>query len=249
MKNDWQVRTGILIGEAGLERLARSHVLIAGVGGVGGACVEALARAGVGTLTLIDHDRVVASNCNRQVVALRSTLDRLKVEAMADRVRDIHPDVHLNLIAERIAPDQAGGFLPVSVDVVIDCIDAVMCKVALLRAAQQQGAFVISSMGAGSCWDPAWVKVGDLYATEGCKLATAMRRFARRKGVAPGVRAVYSDEPRLPHVPREFRPGEGPQKTVNGTISYMPALFGYRAAAEALRHLLEPCMPPEARGH
>lgn len=247
--NEWQSRTGILVGEAGVDRLAAAHVLVAGVGGVGGACVEALGRAGVGRLTLVDFDRVAPSNCNRQVVALHSTVERLKVEVMAERLRDINPAIALTLVPERIAPAEAARHVPPGVDVVIDCIDAMISKVALLQAAQQAGAFAISSMGAGSRLNPAWVKVADLHDTNGCPLATAMRRFARRRGLARGVRAIYSDEPPMPHVARVYRVGEGPQKTVNGTISYMPAIFGYTAASEALRYLLGDLILPEhARG-
>ncbi|MEB3186913.1 MAG: tRNA threonylcarbamoyladenosine dehydratase [bacterium] len=240
-------RTHLLLGDVGIKRLSEAHVLVAGVGGVGGNCVEALARAGVGKLTLVDFDRVVASNCNRQVVALHSTLDCLKVEVMAERARDIQPGITLVCEARRLSPPEIPDFLPEGVDVVLDCIDAITSKVALYRAAQERGIFVAGSMGAAARLDPSQVRVGDLYETHGCPMATAVRKLARRWGVQTGVRAVFSPERPLPHPEREFVPGAGPQKTVNGTISYMPPIFGLMLAAEGIRYLLGSDMPGGAR--
>lgn len=240
-------RTRILVAEEGLERLRKAHVLVAGVGGVGGTCVEALGRAGVGTLTLIDFDVVAPSNCNRQVVALTSTIGRSKVEVMADRLRDINPEIRLHLIPERLSPPEAARYLPDGVDVVLDCIDALSSKVGLLKAAQERGIFAVSSMGAGARVNPAYLKVADLFDTHGCPMATALRKMARKNGLQRGVRAVFSDEPPLPHIEREWVAGAGPQKTVNGTISYMPGIFGFFMASEALRHLLGDVIPPETR--
>lgn len=247
--NEYMERTHLLVGDSGLQRLQNAHVLVAGVGGVGGSCVEALGRAGVGKLTLIDFDLVAPSNCNRQVVALRSTVGRPKVEVMAERLYDLNPDVQLKLIAERISPADAGQFLPEDVDIVLDCIDAISSKIALMKAAQERDLFIASSMGAGGRVNPAWVKVGDLYETSGCPMSTAVRKQARRAGIKPGVRVIYSNEPPLPHVPRAFVTGAGPQKTVNGTISYMPGFFGFFMASEALRYLLrEDLLPEDQRG-
>lgn len=240
-------RSRLLVGDEGLSRLQRAHVLVAGVGGVGGACVEALGRAGVGTLTLIDMDTVASSNCNRQVVALRSTLGRPKVEVMAERLRDINPGIRLNLIQERITPSQAAALIPGCVDVVLDCIDALTCKAGLIKAAQQGGTFVVSSMGAGARLNPSRVRVADLFETYGCPMATAMRKIARKSGIEKGVRAVFSDEPPLPHVPRDWVRDDGPQKTINGTISYMPGTFGFFVASEGIRHLLGDVITPEHR--
>lgn len=243
--SEFAQRTRILVGDEGLDRLAQAHVLIAGAGGVGGSCIEAIGRAGVGTITVIDFDQVAESNCNRQVVALTSTLGRPKVEVMAERLRDINPNVQLNLIHARISPGDAAAAIPAGVDVVLDCIDAMASKVGLIKAAQERGCFVVSSMGAGARMNPAWVKVADLFETRGCPMATAMRKLSRRAGVQPGVRAVFSDEPPLPHIAREYVPGAGPQKTVNGTISYMPGLFGFFVASEAVRFLLGDLVLPE----
>lgn len=247
MRNELAERTRILVADEGLERLRRSHVLVAGVGGVGGSCVEALGRAGVGELTLIDFDVVAPSNCNRQVVALTSTIGRRKVDVMAERLRDINPDIRLNLVDARISPQEAASHLAPDVDVVLDCIDALSSKVGLLVAAQERGLFAVSSMGAGARVNPSYIKVADLFDTHGCPLATAMRKMARKSGLQRGVRAVFSNEPALPHIEREWVPGAGPQKTVNGTISYMPGLFGFFVASEGLRHLLGDVILPENR--
>lgn len=243
--NEYMERTHLLVGDFGLQRLQQAHVVVAGVGGVGGSCVEALGRAGIGKLTLVDFDLVAPSNCNRQVVALRSTVGRSKVEVMAERLYDLNPDIELKLMSERISPGDAERFLAADVDVVLDCIDAISAKIGLMKAAQDRELFIASSMGAGGRVNPAWVKVGELYETSGCPMSTAVRKQARRAGVKPGVRVVYSNEPPLPHVPRTFVTGEGPQKTVNGTISYMPGFFGFFMASEALRYLLKDHLLPE----
>ena len=245
--NEYVERTQLLVGDDGIERLKKAHVLVAGVGGVGGACVEALGRAGIGKMTLIDFDRVAPSNCNRQVVALRSTVGRSKIDVMAERLKDLNPEIDLALKAARISPSEAHHYVTAEVDVVLDCIDAISSKIALIQAAQEREIFVASSMGAGGRVNPAWVKVADLYETSGCPMATAVRKQARRAGIKAGVRVVYSNEPPLPHVPREFVAGGGPQKTVNGTISYMPGLFGFFMASEALRYLLRDHLLPEDR--
>lgn len=245
----YKVRTRLLTGDEGLARLNRAHVLVAGAGGVGGSCIEALGRAGVGKLTLIDFDVVDPSNTNRQVVALTSTVGRPKVDIMAERLRDINPAVELELVQRRLSPVDAAEVIADGVDVVIDCIDALTSKVALIKAAQERGIFVVSSMGAGGRLDPGKVKVADLYETHACPMALAMRKIARRQGILAGVRAVFSEERPMPHVPRDYVPGSGVQKTVNGTISYMPGTFGFFAAAEAIRHLLGDVIPPESKRH
>ncbi len=243
----YKVRTRLLTGDEGLDRLARAHVLIAGAGGVGGSCIEALGRAGVGKLTLIDFDVVDPSNTNRQVVALNSTIGRPKVDVMAERVRDINPDVDLTLLCRRISPFDAAEIVTDDVDVVIDCIDALTSKVALIKAAQERGIFVVSSMGAGGRLDPGKVAIADLFKTHACPMALAMRKIARRSGIQEGVRAVFSVERPMPHIPRAYVPGAGAQKTINGTISYMPGVFGFFAASEAIRHLLGDVIPPESK--
>jgi tRNA A37 threonylcarbamoyladenosine dehydratase len=243
----YKVRTRLLTGEEGLTRLGGAHVLVAGAGGVGGSCLEALGRAGIGRITIIDFDVVDPSNSNRQVVALTSTIGQPKVEVMAERLRDINPNVELRLLRQRLSPSDAADVLEDGIDVVIDCIDALTSKVGLIKAAQERGIFVVSSMGAGGRLDPGKVKIAELYETHSCPMALAMRKLARKNGIQKGVRAVFSEERPMPHIPREFVPGAGVQKTINGTISYMPGTFGFFAASEAIRYLLGDVIPPESQ--
>lgn len=233
----WRERSAILIGEDGCARLARARVLVAGLGGVGGHAADALIRAGVGTLALADHDCVAPSNLNRQLVALRSTLGQPKTAAMAARLRDINPDCRLDLLpcfltAENIATLNIGTY-----DAVIDAIDSLGGKVALLAACLAAGVPVFSSMGAGGRLDPSAMRITDLMQTKQCPLARAVRQRLKRAGHGDGVVAVWSQEPALPA--RRAEPhAEGRARAINGTISYMPALFGLTLAGCAIRRLL-----------
>lgn len=231
-------RASILIGAAGCERLTASHVLLAGLGGVGSFAAEALARAGVGRLTIADFDVVAPSNLNRQLCALHSTLGRTKAEVMAARIADINPDCRLTIHDEFLTADAmpallaGGGF-----DQVADAIDSLSSKVALLAAALEAGVPVAASMGAGGRLDPTRIHVTDLMDTRECRLAREVRRRLRRQGHTRGVLAVWSDEPPLPPLPPEPT-GRGRDRAVNGTISYMPALFGLTLAGVVVRRLL-----------
>jgi tRNA A37 threonylcarbamoyladenosine dehydratase len=239
-------RTERLIGRDGVVRLAGAHVLVAGLGGVGGHCAEALARAGVGTLTLIDPDRVVPSNLNRQVVALHSTLGRLKVEVMAERLRDIQPAIAIDPQACWLDAEHTDAIVAAAApDAIADCIDGVAAKVALIAAAQRQDRPLIASLGAGGRLDPTRVRLGRLNQVQGCGLARAVRRRLKAHGLAPRARVVYSDEPpRLQPMTREAgsHPHEG-SRTI-GTIAYLPAQFGLMLAGEILRLLLADGQPP-----
>jgi len=240
----WYSRTELLLGEAALERLRGAKVAVFGLGGVGGFAVEALARAGVGELRLVDHDVVSGSNMNRQIYALRSTLGQPKVEVAKARVLDINPDCRVDarrtfINAESLPELLEGGF-----DVVVDAIDSVNSKVALLHAANERDIFTVSSMGAGGRLDGSDTHVADLSRTRMCPLAAIIRKRLRKLGLHKGIRCVYSLEPAdnkrepnpLDHVPHV---GPGRERRPLGTISYMPALFGLRVAEEALRHLLK----------
>ncbi|MGE0080395.1 MAG: ThiF family adenylyltransferase [Thiohalomonadaceae bacterium] len=232
-------RTHILLGDEGLERLRRARVFLAGLGGVGSFAAEALARAGVGHLTLVDHDTVAASNLNRQLPALHSTVGRLKVDVMAERIRDINPQCELTTRAEFIRAEDMDELLAPGFDFVIDAIDSLNCKAALVETAVRMGIPVASSMGAGGKLDPTRIVVGDLMDTEGCALARAMRKYLRRRGVGRGVLAVFSTEPNRPPLPPEPT-GTGRARAVNGTISYMPSLFGLMLAGTVIRRLVGP---------
>lgn len=240
-----QERTAILVGASGLERLRAARVLVAGLGGVGGAAVEALARGGVGHMTLLDHDIVAPSNINRQVVALHSTLGHGKTQVMAERVRDINPAVELDLRSRFLRPEDAPELMAEQpYDYVLDCIDSIACKAALVLAAQQAARPVISSMGAGGRIDPTRIHVARLNQTSGCGLAREMRKTLKRLGGRLNYPVVYSSEPQvkgLPHQPVDDPAGR--PRAVNGTISYLPALFGFTLAGHVIKSLLQELMP------
>ncbi|MBU2818012.1 tRNA threonylcarbamoyladenosine dehydratase, partial [Acidithiobacillus ferrooxidans] len=188
-------RTEILLGASAVANLRDRHVLLAGVGGVGGYVAENLARAGIGHITLIDHDVVGISNINRQIVALHSTLDQPKVAVMAARIRDIFPDCVLETRQEFISADNATRLLADSgAEMVVDCIDAIACKAILIQTAQTLGLPVFSSMGAGNRLDPRRVRVARLNQTEKCPLARELRALLRKNGASLDVQTVFSDE-------------------------------------------------------
>lgn len=238
-------RTRILLGTDEQSRLARAHVLVAGLGGVGAYCAEALARAGVGRLTLIDHDVVALSNLNRQLPALLSTVGRPKVELMAARIADINPDCALLVRQEFLVPETVAGVVPDDTDFVIDCIDSLNCKVALVAGSVQRGLKVASSMGAGNRLDPTRIRIADISKTSMCPLASVMRKRLRKRGVASGVLTVYSDEAGRPPLPPQPVEGRGRARAVNGTISYMPPLFGLMLAGAVVQRLIGETINPE----
>ncbi|WP_462320038.1 tRNA threonylcarbamoyladenosine dehydratase [Halochromatium sp.] len=231
-------RTRILIGDEGIARLRAARVFVAGLGGVGSFAAEALARAGVGELILADCDTVAASNLNRQLCALHSTLGQEKTGVVCRRIRDINPDCRLTPMQRFLAADELpaligdGGF-----DQVVDAIDSLNSKLALLTAAMDSTVPVVSSMGAGGRLDPARIRVGDLMDSRGCPLARKVRQQLRRRGCGRGIAAVWSDEsPRQPLPPEPTSRGRA--RAVNGTISYLPGLFGLTLAGLCVQHLL-----------
>ncbi|MCF6776217.1 tRNA threonylcarbamoyladenosine dehydratase [Thiotrichales bacterium 19X7-9] len=232
-------RTSILINDDGIEKLNKSRILLAGVGGVGSFAAEALARAGVGYIKLIDADVVSASNLNRQLVALESTIDQKKVDIMAERIKDINPNCQVDVVADFIRKDNMDEIFSEPFDYVLDAIDSLTCKVAYVRTAHEKGYRVISSMGAGGKIDPTRVQIKDVYKTSVCKLARLMRIRLKRQGVKKGIKAVFSDEVPISPLPPEPVAGEGRARAVNGTISYMPALFGLTMAGEVIKDLIE----------
>ena len=239
----WYSRSELLLGEAALERLRQARVTVFGLGGVGSFAVEALARAGVGHLRLVDHDVVGSSNLNRQLFALRSTLGQPKAAVAAARVRDINPDCEVEPRVTFIHRDTLSDLLEPRPDVMIDAIDSLTCKVALIRAAHEQGIPILSAMGAGGRTDSSQLQVGDLSQTHLCPLAARVRRELRKVGITAGIRCVYSLEPadnKRPANPLDVGPHQGPGRVRMpvGTISYMPAMVGLKVAEEVLKMLL-----------
>ena len=230
-------RTHILIGDEGIEKLKNSHIFLAGIGGVGSYTAEALARMGVGKMTLVDHDVVSGSNMNRQLVALRSTVDVLKADVIADRIKDINPDCQVTLITDFLTPESIPIVLSQDYDVVIDAIDSLSSKAALLETAWRNEMTVFASMGAGGKLDPTQVKTGDLMDTSICKLAKHLRGQLRKRGVGRGIQTVYSLEAPLPPLPPE-PVSRGRARAVNGTVSYMPSIFGLTLAGLVINHII-----------
>lgn len=240
------VRTEMLIGAEGLARLRRARVAVFGLGGVGGYVVEALARSGVGTLDLIDNDRVARSNLNRQILALHSTLGQPKVEAAAARVRDIDPDITVNTYQTFYLPETREQFDFKAFDYVVDCIDTVTGKLDLVMQCRAAGTPIVCALGTGNKLDPTRLEVADLSETSVCPLARIMRKELRRRGVEH-VKVVYSkEEPIEPRFQpeKEAAPTEGPEaygndrRSVPGSSAFVPPAAGLILASVVVRDLL-----------
>lgn len=228
-------RTETLFGADAMRRLGESTVALFGVGGVGGHCAEALARSGVGGFLLVDRDRVAVSNLNRQAVALHSTLGRLKVDVMRERILDINPEARVETLAAFYLPEDSLGVWDRSFSLVIDAVDTVTAKVDLAVQAEKRGIPCVSCMGAGNKLNPALFEAADLYETSVCPLSRAMRKLCREKGVAR-LRVVYSKEPPAPRLaPPEA--GKGGH-SAPGSVAYVTASAGLLLASEAVSLLL-----------
>ncbi len=228
-------RTELLIGKEAVERLRNSRVAVFGVGGVGGFAVEALARSGVGTLDLIDKDVVSESNINRQIIALHSTVGRSKTEVMRDRIRDINPEITVNVHDCFFLPENSGDFDFMKYDYVIDAVDTVTAKLEIICCAKKAGTPVISSMGAGNKLDPSAFEVADIYKTSVCPLAKVMRKELKARGVKK-LKVVYSRE--LPIKPKEIIT-EGSRRALPGSVAFVPSVAGMILAGEVIKDLAE----------
>ncbi len=227
-------RTQLLLGEKGMERLARSRVAVFGIGGVGGYAVEALARSGIGALDLIDSDRICPSNLNRQIFATCETIGRYKVDAAAERIAQIHPSCRVSVYKVFYLPDTREQFDFREFDYVVDAIDTVSGKISLVEQAYAAGTPIISAMGAGNKLDASAFEVADIYETSVCPLARVMRRELRRRGI-PSLKVVYSREP--PRCP-PAGPAEGePHRPIPGSTSFVPPVAGMLLAGEVVRDL------------
>ena len=219
-------RTALLIGEEGVKRLAGAKVILFGVGGVGGFAAEALARAGVGHITLVDHDTVSLTNLNRQIIATHSTIGRPKVEVMAERIRDIDPTITVEPVQLFYLPETADRFDFSDYDYVIDAVDNVTAKIQIILRAKEAGVKVISSMGTGNKMDASGFEIADLSKTSVCPLARVMRRELKKRGVEH-VKVLYSKV--LP---------TNVQNNPPGSISFVPSVAGLLIAGEVIRDLL-----------
>ena len=233
----WLERTHLLLGDEALARLQGSHVLIVGLGGVGAYAAEMICRGGVGSLTIVDGDAVHPGNRNRQLPALVSTEGRLKAEVVAERLLDINPDLKLKVIAEYIRDERLEEIVAEPADYVVDAIDTLSPKVFLIKNALMLGRRVVSSLGAGGKTDPTLVRIDDIERSHHCRLGKVLRNRLHRLGIRNGVTVVYSTEDvdQRSVIPVE---DECNKKTIVGTISYMPPLFGCLCASVVLRGLV-----------
>lgn len=240
---DIHERSRLLLGDARLQQLAAGHVLVAGLGGVGSFAAEAIARAGIGTITLLDHDHVDPSNINRQLIALHSTINQTKAEVMAQRVEDINPEARIILHQDFLQPDNISAVLENEpVDYVLDCIDSITSKAALVVNCQALGIPVISAMGAGGRQDVSKVQVSHLHKTHTCPLAREMRRHIKKLQGRMDYPVIFSTEVPVKgtaHQPAG-RQQQGRPRSVNGTISYLPGLFGLMMAGYVIQDMLQP---------
>ena len=235
---EWTERAELLFKKEGLEKLKNSHVLVVGMGGVGSFAAEFIARAGVGTMTIVDGDVVDITNINRQLPALHSTIGMPKVTIVGDRLMDINPELKLIRIQEFLSPERAYALVTREYDYVLDCIDSITPKLNLILSARRQKIKIVSNMGAGGKYEAGKVRVADISKTEVCPLAKTIRKRLKKEGINKGVKAVYSVET-PDHTSLKMTDGKNYKKSFFGTNSWLPALFGLHAAETAIKHLLK----------
>lgn len=229
-------RTSLLVGSKGLEKLNNAHVLIVGLGGVGSYAAEAIARSGIGKMTIIDGDTVDPTNRNRQLQALANTHGLNKAHLMGERIKLINPDVELNVIDTFKNPDEMQVLLQQKFTYVIDAIDSISPKLYLLQTAYYNNQRIISSMGAGGKMDPTRIKVVDIAKTHICPMAYYVRKRLRYMNIFKGIKCVFSDEPAAKHSIMRTD-GSKYKRSAYGTISYLPAAFGLTCASVVIRDI------------
>ncbi len=234
----WLSRTELLIGKTGLEKLAQSHVMIVGLGGVGSFAAEFIARSGVGKMTIIDGDIVDPTNRNRQLVALATNHGAYKAEVMADRLIAINPELQIVAVKEFIQPEMVLQQISGAPDYIIDAIDSITPKLTFLVAAYEQKIPIVSSMGAGGKVDPTCLQVADISKTHHCVFAQQIRKMLKRNyQIKHGIKCVFSaEQPNKESL--IMTDGGNYKKSAYGTVSYMPAVFGAVAASVVIRDLI-----------
>jgi tRNA A37 threonylcarbamoyladenosine dehydratase len=235
----WLSRTELLLGEKPVATLITKHVLVVGLGGVGGICAEMIARSGVGKMTIVDNDVVDLSNCNRQIPALHSETGKLKTDVMAKRLKDINPNLDLTVLPIFIHDEVIANLLDAGkFDYAVDCIDTLGPKVQFIKACKNRNIPIVTSLGAGGKMDPSLAQITDISKTYQCTLAKYVRKKLHEVGIYNGLTVVFSPEPidptRVVVTEKAF-----PKKSVIGTISYMPAIFGCMVASVVIRDLLK----------
>lgn len=243
---NWQERTGVLIGEEGLDKLKSATVLVVGLGGVGAYAAEMLCRAGVGKMILLDSDTVNETNKNRQLIALDSTIGKLKCEVLGGRLKDINPNIQLRLIAEYVEQENlpaifadaaSRGGEAWKIDYVVDAIDTLAPKISLIKYCVANSVSHVSSMGAGAKLDATKIRIADVSKSYNCPLAFILRKKLRKEGISKGFQVVFSEE--LPDREAIIPAEERNKKSQVGTISYLPAVFGCICAQAAICYLLD----------
>lgn len=229
------LRTAMLIGDEGIEKLQNSSVLVFGIGGVGSFAVEALARAGIGHIGLCDNDTVSLSNINRQLIALDSTIGKNKAEVMAQRIADINRETKVSVYPVFFDAKNVDSFDFESYDYIIDAIDTVTSKLLLIEKAKQLNIPIISSMGTGNKLDPTALTVTDIKKTGGCPLARVMRKELKARGIST-LKVVYSTEQPIKPL---FQPEDSDRRAVPGSISFVPSTAGLIAAGEVIKDLIK----------
>lgn len=230
------LRTESLLGIPAVEKLKNSNVAVFGVGGVGGYVAEALVRSGLGNITVVDNDTVSVTNINRQIIALHSTVGRLKTEVIKERLTDINPLVSVNAVNAFYLPENSNEFPLDGYDYVVDAVDTVTAKLCLIENAKSAGVKIISCMGTGNKLDPTLFKIADISKTSGCPLAKVMRRELKNRNIS-GVKVLFSEE-----VPKKSNCGElkgNSDRIAPSSIAYMPAIAGLMIAAEVIKDLTE----------
>ncbi|KPI48017.1 tRNA threonylcarbamoyladenosine dehydratase [Clostridioides difficile] len=234
MENNFTTRTSFLVGDDGIEKLKSSNVIVFGVGGVGSFTVEALARAGVGNLTIVDFDDVDITNINRQIPALHSTVGKYKVDVMEDRILDINPNINIKKIRSLYNKDTSDEILAERYDYVVDAIDMVSSKIHLIETCEKKGLKIISSMGMGNKLDPTKIVVTDIHKTSTCPLAKVMRKELRDRGIKK-LKVVYSTEQPI-ELKKKVMNG---RKVTPGSVSFVPSVGGLIIASVIVNELLE----------
>lgn len=236
-ENYWLARTELLIGKENIEKLQNSHVLIAGLGGVGGYAAEAICRSGVGEMTIIDSDVVTATNRNRQLLATRSAERKEKIKLMAERLMDINPELKLHALKIYLKDEKIPDVLNQNFDYVVDAIDTLSPKVFFIKNCMERKLNLISSMGSGGRLDPSQIKVVDISKSYNCQFAQVLRKKLHGWDIHSGFKVVFSPES-VPKSAVMVAVNEINKKSTVGTISYMPAIFGLTAASVVIRDMI-----------
>lgn len=233
--NDPFIRQRMALGNAAMERIKSAHVAVFGIGGVGSYTAEALARAGVGSLTLVDNDTVGLSNLNRQLCALHSTLGQYKAQAMADRIGDINPDCQVRAITKLYTEETKADFFDTQYDYIADCIDLVSCKLSLIENAHRMGIPIISALGTGNKLDPGRFSVTDISKTSGCPLARVVRKELRQRNIFHHKVLFSPEEPLTPLALEAPPPG---RRSIPASVSWVPSTAGLMIAGSIIADLI-----------